>query len=364
MNAPVAHAVMAMTRADLPEIATLFFKAFRKGGTPPADFVGYIEQLFFGSPIFSPDTASLVHRLPDGTLDSAMLVLPTAVSVNGRVLTARLMSNYMTDPQRRTRGGAALALTIRARSQDLCFTDSANHVSTDHWKALGGHMLPPQSLDFRRVFRPTGFYIARLSRRLGPLAAPARAAAGIVDVALRRLRPTLAAPQGSGQAMTRAEFIATAPDLVSRFAVHPLWSADEMAWLLDMAALNTVSGQMQMRAIRDKLGSVVACALFYAQKGKTARVLNLLARPGCEATLVADLLGHLDAMGCLGVEGMAQGFLMEALSRQPGVSFHPRGFCFISTRHAEIVDAAQRGDIYLGGLTGEDWSRLVTDFHD
>ncbi len=26
-------------------------------------------------------------------------------------------------------------------------------------------------------------------------------------------------------------------------------------------------------------------------------------------------------------------------------------------------DAVARGDIYLGGLAGEDWSRLLGDFH-
>lgn len=352
-----------MTRADLPEVAALFFKAFRNGQQPPADFVPYLDALFFSSPSYSAHAASMVHRGTDGRLDSAMLVNPMPVSVNGRIVTARLMSNYMTDPARRTRGGANLALTIRARSQDLCFTDSANHVSTDHWKALGGHMLPVQSLDFRRLFRPASFYLARGAKRLGIAGRPARGLARLVDQALRRLLPRLSAAPGAGHAITRAQFIAAAPGLLERFAVHPAWDAAELDWLLDMAGRNTVSGPLYFRGIRDKHGDILACALFYAAPRRTARVLNLLARPGHEAAMIAELLGHLDAMGCLAVEGMAQSFLMEALSRLPGMAFVPRGFTCISTRHADIVDAARRGDLYLGGLMGEDWSRLVTDFH-
>lgn len=353
-----------MQRADIPEVADLFFRAFRGGRQVTPQFRSYFEALFFGSPRHDEGNASFIHRATYGAVDSALLVIPMQVSVGGRVLTGRLMSNYMTDPRRRTRGGADLVLTIRARNQDFCFSDSANHVSADHWKAVGGHVLPIQSLDFRRVFRPLGHVVGRGRNRLGLLHGPLQALARCGDSLLRRLAPRLKAAAGSGAAITREDFVAVAPTLVSRFYVHPVWAGDELGWLLDMATDNTVSGPLQLRAVRNAAGDSVGCAVFYARPGGTARVLNLLALPGHEPALVADLLGHLDAMGCLAVEGMAQPFAMEALARQPGMSFVPRGFYCISTRHADIVDAARRGDVYLGGLMGEDWSRLVTDFHD
>jgi hypothetical protein len=61
---------------------------------------------------------------------------------------------------------------------------------------------------------------------------------------------------------------------------------------------------------------------------------------------------------------MAQPFLMAALGQVRGMGFVPRGAYCISTRHAEIVTAVQSGDAYLGGLFGEDWSRLLSDFQD
>jgi hypothetical protein len=35
----------------------------------------------------------------------------------------------------------------------------------------------------------------------------------------------------------------------------------------------------------------------------------------------------------------------------------------VLTRTPEVSDAVTRGDVYIGGLAGEDWSRLMHDFH-
>jgi hypothetical protein len=33
----------------------------------------------------------------------------------------------------------------------------------------------------------------------------------------------------------------------------------------------------------------------------------------------------------------------------------------LNTRHPDLLEAARRGDFYIGGLASESWSRLVTD---
>jgi hypothetical protein len=43
--------------------------------------------------------------------------------------------------------------------------------------------------------------------------------------------------------------------------------------------------------------------------------------------------------------------------------FRHRAFTCVATRHQDIRDAIARNDIYIGGLAGESWSRLMTDFH-
>ncbi|UJW84819.1 GNAT family N-acetyltransferase [Devosia sp. SL43] len=349
---------------DAAEVAGLFYRAFRDGRTPPDEFVDYFRESFFGSPTYDQALGGLVHRGDEGAIDGALLVIPMRVVVHGRLMTGRLMSNYMTDPGKRTKGGAEMVLTIRARNQDFCFSDSANPVSADHWKAVGGHVLPIQSLDFRRVFRPVGWMAMRLTQRLPKsIGRLLQAATCPLDAVLRWIVPRLGADGPIGSRIEIADFVTLAPGLVERFAVHPAWQPEELGWLLDMAARNIINGPLHLREVRDGKGHLAGALVFYARPGGTARVLNILSRRGREELVVGALLAELDAMGCLAVEGMAQPFLMEALSRQAGMGFVPRGAYCISTRHAEIVDAAKRGDVYLGGLMGEDWSRLVTDFH-
>jgi len=356
--------IMPMHKADIPEVAAIFYRAFRRAGRHPGtEFHAYLERSFFGSPCYDPAEGGMVHRGSDGMIDSALLVIPMQVSVHGRLITGRLMSNYMTDPQRRTRGGADMVLTIRARNQEFCFSDSANEVSAGHWKAVGGKVLPIYSLDWRVVFRPAGWLASRARARL-PLGLHRLASMLMrpVDAVLGRRTP--AGYAGRAEPMSRQDFIAAAPRLVERFAIHPVWAPAELGWLLDMAALNTVDGPLQLLAVRDDAGSLLGCCVFYARAGGVAKVLNILTHQRHEAIVVGLLLAHLDAMGCVAARGMAQPFLMQALGLQKGMAFLPRGAYCISTRHADIVDAALKGDCYLGGLMGEDWSRLVTDFHD
>lgn len=61
---------------------------------------------------------------------------------------------------------------------------------------------------------------------------------------------------------------------------------------------------------------------------------------------------------------MAQPFLMHAMGNIPRLTYRPRGFFCISTKHSAIRAAALSGDIYVGGLMGEAWSRLINDFWD
>ena len=50
------------------------------------------------------------------------------------------------------------------------------------------------------------------------------------------------------------------------------------------------------------------------------------------------------------------------LRLQRWLVFRHRAFAMALTRVAEVNDAVMRGDIYVGGLAGEDWSRLMHNF--
>lgn len=101
---------------------------------------------------------------------------------------------------------------------------------------------------------------------------------------------------------------------------------------------------------------------FFGKQGAVATVLNLVCEEGRERDVAAAMFARLDAEGYAVAVGMAQPFLMNAISRQRWLSFRHRGYFCMVTRHADLKEAAERNDIYIGGLASETWSRLLTDF--
>ncbi|MGP8777363.1 hypothetical protein ACT01K_33495, partial [Pseudomonas aeruginosa] len=74
-----------------------------------------------------------------------------------------------------------------------------------------------------------------------------------VDAFLGRLRGgDLESPAGlKVQEMSIPDFLAHAPRLIAHYAVRPLWSEDELGWLVGLAAQNTRLGAFTIRAIVD-----------------------------------------------------------------------------------------------------------------
>ncbi len=357
--------IRPMMVPDIPATARLFLKIFRQSGrevTPALQ--DYLRELAFGSPIYEEKLGSYVHAYDDGQIASIMIAVPMRFVFQDQVLPARMLCAFMTDGEAEGAGAAGLMLRLRARQQDFAFTDSASPTSRNHVIAVGGHILPLHSLEWTRLLAPVGALATaierRLKRRIGltQLARP-------LDAVVRALLPQIApAPvetlRVSG--MTRDAFIEAAPRLIAHYAVRPLWSREELIWLLDIAAQNTSQGPLTIRSVQDAAEGLVGAFLYYGGRGEPAQILNILALKGKDSEVVAAMMQDLDRSGCTVVVGRAQPSLMSGLALQRMVSFRHKAFtCFLS-RHPDVVLAVQRGDVYLGGLAGESWSRLMTDF--
>ena len=150
--------------------------------------------------------------------------------------------------------------------------------------------------------------------------------------------------------------------MLARFAVRPAWKPSELGWLIDMAVQHHSRGPLTMRSVQDRHDRTIGCFLFYGERGRSADVLNIFTAPRCEIAVVAQMLAHLDRIGCTSASGIAQPFLMDAFCRHRGIGFRRRGYFCIATQHTDVIDAALKGDIYTGGLAGENWSRICSDF--
>ncbi|OHV79750.1 GNAT family N-acetyltransferase [Ensifer sp. LCM 4579] len=359
--------IRAMERADLPAVARLFNKVFRQRDRDAGDdLIRYLDAVFFGSPHYAPEHGSVVHKSSDGRIDSAILSVPMEFTVHERRMVARLLCAFMVDGRAGAAGAARLARTVRAARQEMCFSDSSSPVSADHCTAGGGIILPIQSLEWRRAFRPLAAAALLAGRQMPLLASgPVIVAFGWVDRALRRWRSSLKAESIAGcrtEAASLDAFFECAAPMLERFSVRPSWSKREFDWLVSIASRNRSLGTLQCRIVRSDNGRAIGAFLFFGKARRVAQVLNILCEAGRELDVTTAMFASLDEDGYAVAAGMGQPFLMNAISRQRWLSFRHRGYFCMVTRHAEIKEAALGNDIYIGGLASESWSRLLTDF--
>lgn len=354
-----------MERRDLARIAQMFAAAFRKGRQAPG-LEAYLEALCFGSPHLSPDNGSRVFEDESGTVCAAVLSVPMRFRVEGQLVTARLLCNFMAVGGAGPRGAANLSRHFRGKRHDFLFADTALEASTIHWKAGGGRVLPVQSLEWRRLFRPLSAETPRLHRSLrseaGQMAlTPLR----LVDAGLRRRYKHLAARMPEGLAVESvgpARFLFEAGPMLGRFSVRPDWDPAEFAWLTRMVESNQRLGPLRYCLVTDAGGATIGAAAYCGSGRGRASVLNLLCLEERERETVAALLADLDRQGYAEARGMTQPFMMPALQAMAHVTFRHRGFFCAGGRLPALHRAIDRDLLYAEGLSSESWSRLLTDF--
>lgn len=356
--------VRPMERSDIPAVGRLFnciFRNEKREGSP--ELHGYLDAAFFSSPLYAPEYGSILHENAEGEIDSAVLSIPMQFWVGERKLVARLLCAFMANGKSGAMGAAHLARVLRAKRQDFTFSDNASPVSADHWEAGGGHTLPIQSLEWRRAFRPFASALERLfaavpaAKRL-----PLRPLARPLDWLARRLVHSFKPAAETGYRIEPAsfeEFRRQAENLLRRFSVRPVWSAEEFSWLIGLAGKNAACGSLNCRRIVNKEGETIGLMLYFGQPNRIARILNVICQEGSERDVIDQMLAFLDAEGYCEARGMAQPFFMRAMMRQRQLTFKHSGYFCFASRHPEIVEAALHDDIYIGGLASERWSNLV-----
>jgi hypothetical protein len=360
--------VRPLRPSDIASVARLFLKVFRGADKPGgADLQNYLRTLLLASPSYHESLGTQVYEQLDGRIRSALLAVPMRFIGCGEIVPGRLLGVFMTDADREAVGAAQLILALRPRGADFAFCDSASPTSCNHLLAIGGKQVTVQNLEWSRSFRPLAALAGRFDARflrgrltgLSVLAHP-------LDTLLRRLQSRREAQKHEATRvaeMPLSTFLVQAPRLIAHYAVRPLWTEEELSWLVSLAEQNTTLGAFTIRAVLDRNNMIIGCFVYYAAPGRTAYVLNVLVLPGQETAVLGAMFHHLDETGHVEARGRAQSALMAGLSLQRRLVFRHRAFTVALTRIPEINDAIARGDIYLGGLAGEDWSRLSTDFH-
>ena len=356
-----------MTRNDVPAVGALFMRAFRSGhADSTSGFQHYYRDIFFDNPSYSEAHGGVVGLSPKGDISSAISVLPMQFAIGEQEMTARMVCAFAADPECSDSAAGQLAIGLLPRRNDLCFTDTGSLISAQMALAGGAKVLPIQSLDFHLPFRRAQSMAMHVAKKLAPRLAPLlRSLAAPIDWLIgppRGVKQPKNWSRAKIEPCTTEEFVAEAPRLVERFALHPTWEPDELTWLIDKARQSTALGALKLFKVIGISGEIVGVVAAYVPKRGIATILNIACTQNTEGMVVKALVDHLRKMGLVGAEGMAQPFLMAALSAQPGLRLRPRGYFCASSRIAEVNEAITRNDVYIGGLAGEGWSRLLTDW--
>jgi hypothetical protein len=363
--------VRPLERRDLEPIADIFLRVFRgidrverrRAATPAV--VAHLEELYLDCPWYDRDRGSLVHVDAEGTLDGFLGSIQLPMTLDGTALTASAMGTFMVAEPKRGSGAAVELLRGHVgNGLDIHFTDTANRISLGFRQGMKFELLPMHSLEWVVALKPARLMAQRAARRWRVL--PARLfdrMARPLDAPIRRMIG--GEPQVRRQATVRAaspaEFTTWATARVGERRLRPDWTPERLEWLLDRASRRTGNGPLQAKAAVDAEGRTLGQWLVYAEPGSIASVLQVFARPDHERTVLEALIRDLDDSDCLAVRGTTEPCLMEALYTVPGVIFHHKGATALRSRHPEVIAAARAGDLSIGGLTGESWTRFVSD---
>lgn len=344
-----------MTHADLPQIEGLFFDVFRRGKGSRAGFADYFARLFLDGP--DPGGA-LISENETGGVAAAIAFVPIRYRIYDETVLAKLSCVFMADT-RFPKAAARIVMSLRARSQDLLLTDSASHEGIQHWLAGGGLGLAVQSLDWTCRLQP----LTAMAQRLGM----PRFLDGVMEQAdrlLALLRPRPTAPgRLKAEEVGLEDFAVLVPDMLARFPVRPDWTPEELQRLLGLAAENAPLGRLRFFRLVDCRGATLGGFAGYFDRRKRVKILDLMALEGAEAEVVTATLAYLRGQRLVQASGVTHPHLLLALSPQRGVSFRHRSFTCVASRFESVAGAVRGNEIYVGGLAGEGWSRLMTDFY-
>lgn len=374
-SGPAAPAVAAGDRvssmrpcepADLPQIAGLFAKTFRrKKHSDTVAIAAYLHGLLFGHPWRDAEITSQVSVAGNGELLGFICILPMRMRVGERPLRAALAGSLMVnEPDKHPLVGASLLRSFIKGPQELSFSETSNAISVRMWDALGGRSAPLFSLEWVRLLRPAGAAFALLRETI-PAAAALRPLASAADYLARAATgpPDLNPVDASIDPVASDD--AALHDLIIRLTAHyrlaPRWSPDDLRWMLSLAGEKDRYGPLICKIIRGRRGREIGCVFYYAQPRGIAYVLQVLAEPAERSRVLDAVFADVHAAGCVALRGRLQPELLGPLQSR-NCFFVNRSSLTYKAKDPEILDAVRGADALLTGLSGESWTRLIGGF--
>ena len=331
-----------LAREDVPAVAALFQKTFRKAaGPPPASLAAYLAAAHFDHPWFDPETGPRVHVNGEERVTGFVGVFPGRFTFRGRRVRAAIAGSLMVeDPAREPLAGAKLLRAVVKGPQDISISETTNLVSQGLWEKLGGRVVPLLSLDWVRIFRPAAAGLSMLAERAPQLRmfAPAAWAGDRISRpwARNHLSPGEPDPRlTTDTAPGNDDFAKAVRELSATIELRPDWSEPDLEWLLEHAARKARYGPCSRSIVRNAKGELIGCYIYHGKPGGTGRALQVLARPDAVEGVVDCLFREANAAGLSALRGRSAPQLANALIKRDCLFTH-RSSTVILSRDAEL----------------------------
>ncbi len=362
--------VRNLEREDLPAVAQLFQRTFRRTGSVPPSLVSYLHEILFDHPWYDDELRSKVFVSPPGHVKGFIGVFPARFELEGRLLRAAFAGTMMVEePDDNPLAGARLLRAFLAGPQDISLTETANATALAMWQKLSLPLDVGYSLNWIRIFRPAAAAVNLLSMMSGvtgllrPVASMADTVAEKVGLSLLRARAIPSARRILFRDATPSEFRDAALVLNDAHPLRPQWDPQSLDWFIGQASQKRKYGLPSWRIGETRSGKLAAAYVYFGRPGGIGWLLQALCDPAVAGELVDDLFAHADAAGCAGIRGGAHPWLTpELLVRR--TAFHGRSFYIAHAKDKSLLQPIQSGQALISGLAGENWMRLIGDRFD
>ncbi|MGN7294729.1 hypothetical protein [Rhizobium sp. SAFR-030] len=363
--------VRAFEPADIPDVARLFLRAFRKGARPSDEptphLTAVLRRIYFDNPWYDPEIRSQVFADETGAVRGFIGVTMAPLVHEGRRLRAAFAGSLtVEDPVRHPLAGARLIRSFLSGPQDLSLTETANATAMRMWQKLGIPFDTQYSLNWLRLLRPVSGGTALVKRRL-PIVKALMPLARLGDAAAKRFggdpfRPVLdpSPRRATFATVSRSDFDAAVLALAPLYSLRPDWDQMSLDWFSSLASVKRNFGEPRYRVALGRDGRPRAAYAYFHRPDDFGWLLQSLTAPAQAGDLVDDLLTDAYEVGCCGMRGAAQPWLTNALMSRRTL-FLSRTFFLAQARDQTLLTAIRSGDALVSGLAGESWMPLIGD---
>ena len=349
--------IRPFTRADIPAVVAIRQQAFRhtvRGA--PEELAALFARTFLDSPWREVDVPSLVHLDESGAVNGFVGMVPRRMRFEGKLLRVACPTQLMVRPGSAAGAGLRLVRAVFDGPQDLTISDAANDAARRLWERAGGHTAHLFSLQWALPLRPARYALGRLGHtRTGrALTWLLRPACNLID--LRRAEP----PPARGGPLTTERFDPTRHvellnEIAAAWPLRPEYESAGLTWLLEETARKPDQGPLEAHLVRDQFGHGIGWFIYFANRGGVGEVVQVVARPGEQAKILALLEGHARAAGLLALAGRKERGLADVFAAR-GVSFTRTGPWFLThARDPRLYATVLHGEGLLSRLEGEWW---------